>query len=80
MPITKSAIKALRVAKRRRVFNLHRKEAMRVAARAAKQTPSVATLSQAYQAIDKAVKRGVLKAGTAARRKSQLARLVVKTK
>ncbi|MEN9561470.1 MAG: Ribosomal protein [Candidatus Parcubacteria bacterium] len=35
-----------------------------------------AMLPDAYQAIDKALKRGVLKANTAARVKSRLARLV----
>jgi len=37
-------------------------------------------LSEAYQAIDKAAKRGIIKKNTAARKKSRLSRLVKNTK
>ncbi len=71
MPITKSAKKAIRVAARKRVFNLRRMRAMKEAIKAVKDE---ATLSASYKAIDKAAKRGVIKPNTAARRKSRLVR------
>jgi small subunit ribosomal protein S20 len=81
MPITKSAVKALRVSKRRRVHNLRR---ARTLADAAKQVRSLvklgkadeaaAQLPAAYAAIDKAAKRGIIKGNTANRKKSGLAR------
>lgn len=37
-------------------------------------------ISQAYQAIDKAAKRGVIKKNTAARKKSRLSALIKRTK
>ena len=77
MPITSSAKKALRVAHRRRVFNRRRLNTMREEVKSFKKTPTLELLPSAYQAIDKAKKRGVIKANTAARRKSQLAKLLV---
>ncbi|MEK7552879.1 MAG: 30S ribosomal protein S20 [Patescibacteria group bacterium] len=84
MPIIKSAKKALRVAGRRRVFNRRRLETMREALKnfkklvAAGETAKVAALlPTVYQAIDKAKKRGVIKANAAARQKSQAARAIV---
>ena len=68
MPIIKSAKKALRSSGRKRVFNLRRKETMR---RTVKEVEKLAgegkhvdansKLALAYQAIDKAAKRGVIK-------------------
>lgn len=85
MAITSSAKKAIRVAARKRVFNLRRQKAMREAIKEvtklaiAKQTKEAAAkLATAYQAIDKALKRGVIKASNAARKKSRLALLVNK--
>jgi small subunit ribosomal protein S20 len=79
----KSAIKAARVALRRRVINLRRSRAMKEAVKevvslvaAGKKAEAAAKLSAAYQAIDKAVKGNVLKANTAARAKSSLAKKV----
>ena len=86
MAITSSAKKAIRVAARKRVFNLRRQKTMREAIKEvnklvlAKQIKeAVAKLPEAYQAIDKAKKRGVIKANTAARKKSRLALLVNKS-
>ncbi len=73
MPITKSAKKAIRVAARKRVFNLRRTRAMKEAIKAVRDE---ATLSAAYKAIDKAAKRGVIKPNTAARRKSRLVKML----
>ncbi len=83
MAITSSAKKAIRVAARKRVFNLRRQKAMRETIKevtkliSAKQTKeALAKLPVAYQAIDKAKKRGVIKPNNAARQKSHLALLV----
>lgn len=82
MAITKSAKKADRGSKRKQVFNLRRKREMRDALKevtkaviddAAKATE---LLSGAYKAIDKAAKRGVIKANTAARKKANIAKAV----
>ena len=85
MPITKSAEKALRGSARKRVFNIRRKEAMKQAVKqvqksigAKKTKDAQALLAQAYKAIDKAAKRGVIKLNTAARKKSRIARAVNK--
>lgn len=74
----KNAIKAARVAARRRVLNLRRSKAMKTAAKQMVATPSAENLSTAYQAIDKAVKRGILKKNTAARMKSSLSKKLAK--
>lgn len=79
MPITKSAKKALRQAKRRAIRNLRRKETYKnvlkqierlLAAKKAKEAEAL--VPQAYRALDKAAKVGVLKPNAAARRKSRL--------
>ena len=75
MPIIKSAKKALRSSKRKRVVNDRRRRVMRTAVKAARQAGPTVTpkdLSTAFQAIDKAAKRGVIKKNTAARKKSRL--------
>lgn len=76
MAITSSAKKALRASARKKVFNDRRKRAMRGAIKDIKLSPNAEALSAAYQAIDKAAKRGVLKKNTAARKKSQVAKLL----
>jgi len=81
MPIIKSAKKALRGSKKKRVFNERRKRAMRNTIKEIKKAGSAATpesLSAAYQAIDKAAKRGVIKKNTAARKKSRLVKAIKK--
>ena len=84
MPITSSAKKALRASARKKVFNDRRKTAMREAIKETKKaTPSTdnkALLAAAYKAIDKAVKRGVLKPNAGARKKSQVAAALKKVK
>jgi len=79
MPITKGAIKANRQSERKRVFNVRRKGAMKDAEKAVAKavtagdaTKAKELLPKAYQAIDKAAKRGVIKDNTAARKKSRL--------
>ncbi|MBI4136377.1 MAG: 30S ribosomal protein S20 [Candidatus Vogelbacteria bacterium] len=87
MPITSSAKKALRVSRRRRVFNLRRLTAMRTAIKKIRKMIAAGPagegakfLPAVYQAIDKAKKRGVIKANAAARYKSRLARAIAKSK
>lgn len=76
MANTSSAKKANRVETRRRIFNLRRSKAMRDTTKDVEKTGDVKLLPDAYQAIDKALKRGIIKKNTAARMKSRLARKV----
>ncbi|MBI4117973.1 MAG: 30S ribosomal protein S20 [Parcubacteria group bacterium] len=85
MPITRGAKKAVRVSERKRVFNDRRRRAMkdvlksiRKAAEAKNAPEAKKLLSEAYKAIDKAAKRGVIKKNNAARKKSRLVALVKK--
>ena len=86
MAITKSAKKALRQTKRRRVMNVTRIRTMREATKAVRVTAKegtteVSTIAAAYKAIDKAAKRGIIKKNTASRKKAQVARMAAgKTK
>lgn len=86
MAITKNAKKAVRTSERKRVYNLRRTTAMREvvksvkkAAAAANTEEAKALLPKAYKAIDKAAKRGVIKANTAARKKSRLVAAIKKS-
>ncbi len=83
MAITKNAKKAVRSSERKRVYNLRRTTAMREVVKSVRKsaalgsvTDAKADLAKAYKAIDKAAKRGVIKANTAARKKSRLAAAV----
>jgi small subunit ribosomal protein S20 len=83
MAITSSAKKAIRVSEKKRIFNLRRKKALTdtgkaltKALAAGDKAGAAKLLPASYQAIDKAAKRGVIKANTAARKKARLARLV----
>lgn len=87
MPIIKSAKKALRSSERKRIFNLRRKRAMKDTVKTINKLLSAGNkkeanekLPEAYKAIDKATKRGVIKKNTAARKKSVLARAIKNTK
>ncbi len=87
MAITKSAKKAHRASLRRRVFNLRRKQAVGDAVKnikkliAEKKLADVAKLLPlVYKAYDKAAKEHTIRRGAAARKKSQLARLVASVK
>lgn len=87
MPITKGAQKAHRSSLKKRVFNLRRKTTMgdvvkkiRKQVAAGQATEAEKSLPEAYKAIDKAAKRGVIKSNTAARKKSRLAAAIKKAK
>jgi len=81
MPITKSAKKALKQNRKKRVFNLKRIKKMRslikefkALIKDKKKEEALKILPEAYKAIDKATKRGVIKKNTANRKKSNLAK------
>ncbi len=83
MAITQSAKKAIRSADRKHVLNIRRKRAMHDVLAEVKKlvadkktAEAQALLAKAYQAIDKAKKRGVIKLNNAAHKKSRLAKLV----
>ena len=87
MAITSSAKKAIRVSEKKHVFNLRRKGALHDTTKAltkalgAKDTAGAEKiLPAAYKAIDKAAKRGVIKANTASRKKSRLALAIKRAK
>lgn len=82
MPITQSAKKAIRGSLRKKAYNDARKRAMKEIIKKfeklAKTDKSGAMkmLPTAFQAIDKAAQKGVIKKNNAANKKSRLSRLV----
>jgi small subunit ribosomal protein S20 len=84
MAITASAKKAHRASLKKRVFNIRRKRALtdttktvrKAAVAGAKDVNQ--SLSEAYQAIDKAAKTGLIKKNAASRKKSRLAKAVAR--
>jgi small subunit ribosomal protein S20 len=84
MANTSSAKKAARSSLRKRTLNEGRKRVMRtgvkefrkLAAGAGKD--AAAKLPSVFQAIDKALKRGIIKKNTAARMKSKLSKMLAK--
>ena len=83
MPIIKAQKKSVRQSEKRRVFNDRRRRTMREAVKAIKAfvagkdvKAANEALPTAFKAIDKATKRGVIKANTASRKKSQLSRII----
>jgi ribosomal protein S20 len=78
MAITSSAKKALRASKRKRVFNLRRKNEIekqvklfRKLIEAKQKNEAQKMIPDLYQALDKAVKTNYVKSNTAARTKSR---------
>lgn len=87
MAITSSAKKAIRASAKKHVFNLRRKNVLTdttkslTKALAAKDVVGAEKLlPAAYQAIDKAKKRGVIKGNTADRKKARLALAIARAK
>lgn len=78
MAITKSAKKAHRASLKKHVFNVRRKRVLSSATKDARKELTTESLAKAYQAIDKAAKKGVIKKNTADRKKSRLAKAVAK--
>jgi len=79
MANTSSAKKAHRAEARRRVFNMRRAKTMKDTVKEFTKSKDGALLSKAQQAIDKALKRGLIKKNTAARMKSRLSKQVAKS-
>lgn len=80
MPNLQNAKKALRVASRKRVINDRRRRTMKTSIKEVKKENTPENLSKAYQAIDKAAKRGVIKKGAADRKKSRITKALAKAK
>jgi small subunit ribosomal protein S20 len=84
MAITASAKKAHRASLKKRVFNVRRKRALTSTTKEVKKlittNPAEAgkSLAEAYKAIDKAAKTGIIKKNTASRKKSRLAKAVAR--
>jgi len=79
MPITSSAKKALRVGKKKKIFNIRRKSAMENSLKSIKKLikenkikEAEKMLPEVYQAIDKAFKTKFIKKNAAARYKSRI--------
>ncbi len=86
MPITKGAAKAHRRSERKHVFNVRRNRTMKEAEKAVNKAVSTGDtkkatelLPNAYKAIDKAAKRGIIKKNTAARKKSRITNRIKNT-
>ncbi len=82
MPITRSAKKALRVSDRKRSVNDRTKKVLKEGVKGVqklvgskKWKEAKASLPAAYAAIDKAMKKGVIKKNTASRKKARLSRM-----
>ncbi|MDP2655146.1 MAG: 30S ribosomal protein S20 [bacterium] len=80
MAITSSAKKAIRSSAKKHVFNMRRQKTLTDATKSLLKalskkdvTGAEKLLPTAYKAIDKAMKRGVIKKNTAANKKSRLA-------
>lgn len=87
MPIIRSAKKALRVSKKKKLINEKREKKMKESIKNltrvpkdAKRTDAEKALALAYSAIDKAAKRGIIKKNTASRKKARLSRLIKSNK
>ena len=87
MPITTGAKKANRASLRKRVFNVRRTRTLNEVVKNLRKFISDGSvkeaeelLPQAYKAIDKAAKRGIIKENTAARKKSRLVAAIKRAK
>jgi small subunit ribosomal protein S20 len=87
MPITKSAKKALRNSKTKRVFNIRRQNEMNDVVKQIKklvkdknEIEAKKLLSSAYKAIDKAAKGNTIKKNAASRKKSRLSKMIKSVK
>lgn len=75
MPIIKSAIKRMRQTAKARARNVNLKRDLKDAAKAFRAKPTSEALDKAQSQLDIALKKNLLKSGTVARRKSQLAKI-----
>ncbi len=85
MAITSSAKKAHRASLKKHVFNVRRKRALTETTKVVKKLmvtdtkAANASLPEAFKAIDKAAKRGIIKKNTADRKKSRLALAIARS-
>lgn len=85
MAITANAKKAHRASLKKHVFNVRRKRVLSETTKAVKKLMVTDTkaanvsLAEAYKAIDKAAKRGIIKKNTADRKKSRLALAIARS-
>jgi len=79
MPVTKTAKRALRSSKNKELVNKSIIGKLEVATRLAKKSKSVEKIVEASSLADKAAKKKVIHKNKAARIKSQLSKLLVKT-
>ena len=87
MPIIQSAKKALRSSKRKRMFNLKKKDQVSKSIKTLKKLvlekkvkDAEKMFPQVQKILDKATKTGLLKANTAARKKSRLVAMMKRAK
>ncbi|MEI6843211.1 MAG: 30S ribosomal protein S20 [bacterium] len=87
MPITTSAKKALRGSKRKRVFNLAKKEQINKTIKKIKKLvgekkikEAQALMPQVQKILDKSAKTGLIKKNSASRKKSRISALIRKAK
>ena len=87
MAITKSAKKAYRQSLRRKARNQKRKDDLKKLLKeirsliaAKKDEEAKKLLSGVYKSLDKAVKTGLIKKGTASRKKSRIAKAIARVK
>lgn len=82
MPITRNAQKALRVSQKKNAINTQTKKRLKENVKSIeklvlskKWKEAKDSLSEAYSAIDKAAKKGVIKKNTASRKKARLSKM-----
>jgi small subunit ribosomal protein S20 len=82
MPITRNAKKALRVSEKKNAINTRTKKNLKEGVKSIEKLvvaknwkDAKVSLSEAYSAIDKAAKNGIIKKNTASRKKSRLSRM-----
>lgn len=87
MPITTSAKKALRSSKKKRDFNINKKDLINKAVKKIKKLVAEKKLKEAKEymsevqkILDKSVKTGLLKKNTASRKKSRISALIQRSK
>lgn len=78
MPITKQASKKLRHDRARTKQNTKTRALLHMLVKKARKSPTNTSLSHAFSALDKAVKRSIIHKNAAARTKSRLAKLLKK--
>ena len=80
MPVTKSAQGALKQQQRRLQENKRNKRLYKEAIKEFKKNPKEKNLSRVFSQIDRAAKKNVIHKNKAARLKSQLSKLIIKSK